>query len=312
MQGTITTGQGVAADFVAAVDALLTEALGFEPFPGTFNLRTDDPAAREAFPATILPYGGDEHCDGVHVRSCSVAGVRAAVLEPIVDGYPPEKVELVAPVRLRTLFGFEDGDTLSLGGADERWFPAGPTADATAVDEFDAVVFDLDGTLVDLDVDWPVVHDAVRDALSDVMDGPLRGYTRAEIMGLARETGRYGDLVDTIAEAEFVGARTATPLPLLSVLADLDCPVAVCTANAGAAAELALSRFDAIDAVDVIVARETVPQEKPHPRPLEAALAALSVRPGDALFVGDDRGDADTAGAAGASFLHPDQLVPEN
>lgn len=308
MNGTIRSGEGAAAGFVAAVQDRLAEALGFRPFPGTLNLSVDDRAAVDALPAQLLAEVGNDHCDGVRIRPCTVEGVRAAVLRPIVPDYPDERVELVAPVRLRTLFGFDDGDPAPLSPPEERWFPDGRAADAAALDEFDAVVFDLDGTLVDLDVDWPHVHDRVDDLLAGGIEGSVTDYTRPEVIDLARETGRYDALAALLEEHERTGAETAERLPLLDTVVDLDCPVGVCTANAASAARLALERFGALEAVDVIVARGTVREEKPDPRPLAHCLDGLDTAPGNAAFVGDERSDAETAVAAGTNFLHPDQL----
>jgi phosphoglycolate phosphatase len=307
MSATVETGVGEAADFVAAVQEELTAALGFRPFPGTLNVER---LAVEDLPERTLTAGGlsNEHCEGVVVRPCNVSGVRATVLRPLVEGYPESKVELLAPVQLRSVFDLEDGDTVPVSPAEETWHPDGATADPAALDEFDAVVFDLDGTLVELDVEWPTVHEKVTDLLGDVMDGPLGEYTRPEIIDLAREVGRYGELDRLLTEYEDEGAETAPRLPLLDVVDQLDCPVGVCTANALSSAERALERHGVLDAVDAIVARGTVEEEKPHPRPLYECLAGIAVAPGNAVFVGDEQSDAETAVAAGTSFLHPDQL----
>lgn len=308
MCANVVTGEGEAAGFVGAVADELTAALGFRPYPGTLNVDAID--GIDELPSETLTSGllSNEHCDGVVVRPCSVGGVRAAVLRPMVPDYPEGKIELVAPVRLRALFDLDDGDTVPVSSPAEAWHPDGPTVDPVGLDEFDAVVFDLDGTLVELDVDWPAVHEQVVDLLGDAMDGPLTDYTRPEIIGLAREVGRYEELDELLTEHEVDGAPTSPALELLDLLSDLDCPVGVCTANAMAAAEQALSAHGVRDHVDVIVARGTIPEEKPHPRPLRECLAGVAVAPGNAVFIGDEESDAETAVAAGSSFLHPEQF----
>ncbi len=308
MSAPVESGVGEAADFVATVEAELTTALGFRPFRGTLNLQSLP--IIEELPERTLTKGNlsNEHCDGVVVRPCNVAGVGAAVLRPLMESYPESKIELIAPVRFRSLFGLEDGDTVPVGPPEEVWNHDRPTANLEGLDQFDAVVFDLDGTLVDLDVDWPTVHEKVVDLLGDVMDGPLSEYTRPEITKLSREVGRYEELDRLLTDYEAEGAETAPRLPLLDVVDELDCAVGVCTANAMSAAERALSRDGLLDAVDVIVARGTVEEEKPHPRPLRECLAGVGVAPGNAVFIGDERSDATTATTAGSSFLHPEQF----
>jgi len=143
MHGPVETGEGAAAGFVAQVDDVLAAELGFEPFHGTLNVATAPPE-----PAVVLEELGDDHCEGVALTPCRVGGVRAAVLRPIVPGYPETKTELVAPVRLRSLFGLDPGDRVDLA-FDGSQSPSDRPVDPAALNEFDAVVFDLD-VLADL------------------------------------------------------------------------------------------------------------------------------------------------------------------
>lgn len=309
MRGTIVTGKGVAAGLVAHIEEQLVSTLGFHPYPGTMNLR--GVPSVEALPEHRV---GDvdialDNCDGIGLRPCSVGGVRAALVRPIAPGYPEWKSELVAPVHLRTLFGLADGDAVQLAPPDELWGD-GPEAAPTELDSFDAVVFDLDGTLVRLAVDWPTVRAEIRALFGPGMDPLAARRDRDDhdtLYDLAREHGVYDELLEVLAAHESAGADAGTPLPLLDCLTELDCPVGVCTKNALSAAERALDRFGV--SVDAIVARETVPEDKPHPRPLLVCLDALGVCPGDAAFVGDDPTDAETAARAGSSFLRADRLV---
>ena len=309
MRGTVDTGKGVAAGLVDHLEARLVDMLGFRPYPGTMNLRDvpglDDLPERRMGDVDIAL----ENCDGIGLRPCSVGGVRAAIVRPIAPGYPNWKSELVAPVHLRTLFGLEDGDAVELARPDDLWGD-GPHALPGELDEFDAVVFDLDGTLVHLEVDWPAVRAAIRELFGSGIDPLAARRDRDDhdtLYDLAREHGVYDDLLEVLAVYEQAGADDATPLPLLDYVGKLDCPVGVCTKNALSAAERALARFGV--SVDTIIARESVPEDKPHPRPLLACVDALGVGPGDTAFVGDDPTDAETAARAGSSFLRVDRLV---
>lgn len=171
-------------------------------------------------------------------------------------------------------------------------------------------MFDLDGTLVDLAVDWTTVHDEIDATLGDVLVHPVREHSQNELFAVAAAHGRDEDLAALIAAYEREGAATATDLAGVHTLTDRTVPVGICTANAVTAAEVALERFGVLDAVDVIVGRETVHPGKPDPGPLLECLTRLDVLPGDALFVGNERGDAETAARAAVSFLHVDQLWP--
>lgn len=309
MTATVVTGDGNAAAFIAATDRELTAILGFRPYPGTLNV--DQVAILDDLPSETVTTDGlvTDHCDGIVFRPCSIGGVRGSVLRPLVSNYPDDKVELVAPVRLRSVFDLDDGDDVPISMPDDIWHPDGPLATAKSLDEFDVVVFDLDGTLVDLDVDWPQVHEEIEALLSDVLDRPLQEFTRPGVMALAREAGRYNELDAFLAEHELKGAETASKLPLLEVLSAIERPVGICTANARTAAERALERYGMSTAVDALVGRDSVQEGKPNPRPLRECFARLGADSGNALFVGDERSDAETAVATGSSFLHPDQLT---
>lgn len=306
MQPTLVTGEGVGGQFVAAAEEELAGALGFRPFPGTLNL---EGASIEEFPAHTIDEVGDDYCDGVRLRDCCIAGVRAAVVKPFVPDYPPEKTEILAPVRLRSLFDFAEGDAIPLGPPDSLWPPAEQRTVPDALDQFDAVVFDLDGTLVDLATDWAAVRTEIESAVGDRLEGSIGEYDAPDLYRAAHKHGVYDDLVTILATHEREGAERATSRALLDALEDLSCPVGICTANDPDAADRALKQFGVRNAVDAIVGRDTVPEHKPAPEPLLTCLDNLDARPGDAVFVGDMRSDAETARRAGASFLASEQLT---
>jgi phosphoglycolate phosphatase len=303
MTPTITSGEGQAAQFVEGAADRFRDALVFDPFYGTLNLR-----GTESLPELTewIPWPGGEHCDGVAYEPCYVSGVRSAVIRPDVPGYPAEKAELLAPVRLRDLFVIEDGD--SLATSPEPWTETALTATAEHLDTFEVVVFDFDGTLAELAVDWPAVHEAIIDLLGDHLDRPLEEYDRREVFRLARAAHVYDDLEAVMAAAERDAVPDSTPRAELDVLRSLDCPIGICTANAAEPVRAFLTRHGLADAVDVVVARDTHPGDKPDPEPLADCVERLGGSPGNALFVGDERTDATTAGRAGTSFMKPAQL----
>lgn len=308
MNGTLTEGDGRAAGFVAAVADELAAELGFDPFHGTLNLLTDaaPPGATIRLDAFV-----DDHCDGLELSPCRLAGLRGAVLRPLVADYPADKVEVVAPVELRAVLAIEPGDDLRLTTADAVWPPSVRTADPDALGAFEAVVFDLDDTLLELGVDWERVVADIETLFGPVLEEPVRAYDEPQLLDLAREHGLYDDLERLLRDAEVAGADRSTRLPALDALHELSCPVGICTANSVPAAKRALESFDALGAVDAVVGRESVAASKPDPRPLQACLDRLEATPGNALFVGDAEADAGAAAGAGTSFLHPEQLWPD-
>jgi phosphoglycolate phosphatase len=165
---------------------------------------------------------------------------------------------------------------------------------------YEAIVYDLDGTLVHLDVDWGAVREACAAALRE------RGVDDdgADIWGLRELAADRGhlDAVDaTIAEFEREGAQTARRLALAEELPH-SVPVGVCSLNCAAACRAALELYDLHDHVDAVVGRDSHETVKPDPGPLLAAVEALGAAPERSLFVGDSDSDREAAQRAGLDF----------
>lgn len=162
------------------------------------------------------------------------------------------------------------------------------------------VVYDLDGTLVRLDVDWDAVAAEVGRVYETAGHTPPRDLWR--MLDEARDHGIAAEVEETIAAHERAGARTAVRLPLADELDGADGPVGVCSLNCEAACRIALETHGLASAVDVVVGRDTTTERKPHPEPLLAAVRGLELAPEQVVFVGDSARDARTADRAGTSF----------
>jgi phosphoglycolate phosphatase len=151
------------------------------------------------------------------------------------------------------------------------------------------LVFDLDGTLVHLDVDWSLVCDRLglgTEKIGDAIqrwvlagdDVPLAAVTRAELAGLGDRT---------------VAPAVATALDRLAARYAL----AVCTRNSRLVAERALAGVAAGRVT--IAGREDVRRLKPDPEGLNLLLGRHGVAPAHAALVGDTFHDVEAARAAG-------------
>lgn len=173
----------------------------------------------------------------------------------------------------------------------------------------EAVVFDLDGTLVRLAVDWPAVARELRALLADA-GVDAHGWSVWECYGRARDHGLEDAVESVLVEHEIAGAGAADRLPAADLVATLECPVGVCSLNAEAACRVALERHGLDGDVEAIVGRDTVDAVKPDPAPLLAALDALGGDPAAAVFVGDGTRDEETATRAGVAFAYVDAVAP--
>lgn len=129
LNGVIFSDLGQASSFMALdwVQKALEKSLGFSPFPATLNLR---PRAREDAQVweavqnesggVPLPPVNGGFCSArlyrvhIHRPAGSSDQVNGAVLLPDVRDYPKDKIEIIAPMRLKEAFGVEDGDQLTL------------------------------------------------------------------------------------------------------------------------------------------------------------------------------------------------------
>jgi phosphoglycolate phosphatase len=167
---------------------------------------------------------------------------------------------------------------------------------------YEAVVYDLDGTLVHLAVDWATVATDVIEVYEEA-GVDARGADLWNLLGQAADHGIAEAVEATISRHEHDGARNSRRLPLADDVAEQSVPVGVCSLNCEQACRIALDTHDLSDGVASVIGRDSVDTHKPDPKPLLATLSDLGVDPGEAVFVGDSARDGTTAERAGVDFL---------
>lgn len=177
-----------------------------------------------------------------------------------------------------------------------------PPFETTPLDEFDTVVWDLDGTLVRLLVDWDVVTGDVA-TVFETAGVDAGGIDLWEMLDLADESGLRDDVEAVIGDYERTGAERSERLPHAEFVGRFDAE-GVCSLNAERACRIALDVHDLASHVDAVVGRDTVATRKPDPAPLLETLNRLGADPDDAVFVGDSVRDAEAARRAGVAFRY--------
>ena len=177
-----------------------------------------------------------------------------------------------------------------------------------------AVLFDLDGVLVDSYEAWfQTVRGTARGfGLPDI---PRERFAGTWGQGISADLdlfpGRTYDEVAAAYERE-MPAQHATvvvnPEARVTLLAlrARGIPRACVTNTQVVLARAVLIAANLLDAFDDVQGARPSVREKPHPDLLLAALATLGHPPGGALMVGDSRFDEEGAAAARVPFLHYD------
>lgn len=186
-----------------------------------------------------------------------------------------------------------------------------------------AVLFDMDGTLVETDIDFVLMKQEML-ALANrfgVMDTKLEGMdillivdeivARLEAESRLHDAQRAKDeALKTLEMIEMFHAQTARPMPgaaeLLEALKYQGIKTGIITRNCRSVAEISLTKTKL--STDVLLTRDDVVNTKPHPDHIRHALALLDVRPYEAVMVGDHWMDVMGGRAAGTrtvGLLHP-------
>jgi phosphoglycolate phosphatase len=190
----------------------------------------------------------------------------------------------------------------------------------------DAVVFDMDGTLVQLTIDFEQMKAEVRDIAARY--GVEIDARRRELLALefiADAAAELGGRVpqraalfereahEAIEAIELEAAQRADLFPgvpaLLAWLRECGLQLGVITRNCRMAARTVLESIGPL--VGVVLTRDDVPAVKPDPLHLRQALDVLGVRGERSMMVGDHPMDVITGQAVGAftaGVLRPGEL----
>ena len=306
LSGRVVTGTGQAAGFTELTHAKrqFLEKLGIDAWPGTLNLKLDDADSLSGWrdlkngDGIVINSPDDNNC---HARSYPVQinrQVTGAIIFPEVNSYPDDQVEVIAPLSLRRHLSLNDGDRLSLNVL---------TPVRTS-----AVLFDLDGTLVDtvgafyllakttskefgLEISRSRMYETLNHGISyweHVVPATMKD-RQAMIDKLNhRAMQLWPDIMKDNARA-FPGVSET-----LSGLKTAGYTLGIVTGSGERSLNL-LYQQGVAGLFDSVVAAADVEKRKPDPEGLLKCLERMDVAPGDAVYVGDSVIDMQASRAAG-------------
>ena len=182
-----------------------------------------------------------------------------------------------------------------------------------ALSNIRAILFDLDGTLLDSAPDLGAAADQMRVArgmpsLPLDMYRPMAGAGARGMIGIAfgiapGEPG-YMELRDEFFSnyEQYLTQRTRPfegVAQMITRIVALGLPWGVVTNKSARFAEPLTRQMDLFASSATLICGDTTPFSKPHPEPLFEASRRLNVRPEHCLYVGDDERDIVAGLAAG-------------
>jgi phosphoglycolate phosphatase len=177
-----------------------------------------------------------------------------------------------------------------------------------------AVVFDLDGTIVDFKLDYkasraeiiqylreeglPQSMFSIKDNLFDILNKVeifLKNHRKAKHVEKVKRS------IFSVAEKyEMEAARATSIIPgirevLKTLKEEMKMKLALFTVNGKNSVNHILQAFNLKRYFDAVITRDDVPMVKPNPIHLKTALDALKVKPKEAIVVGDSVWDIKSA-----------------
>ncbi len=169
-----------------------------------------------------------------------------------------------------------------------------------------AVIFDFDGVLAKIQVDWPALKNELRELITNET-GECEELTPFDMRlntilrpASARLIKKVNQTIESY-EVNGSGRHLIYPeiLAMARKLADSGVPLFICSSNTRKVIENILQKTGTFACFRQIVSREDIHQRKPDPEGLLKILAENDLNPKEVLFIGDRDIDLQAGSSAG-------------
>ncbi len=324
LKGKIVSGVKKAVFFVQLdwVQDQCLEKLGFNPYPGTLNLEVSS----KYIPVIEAMYKQDgieltspdpAFCSGKVLRA-NIKGISGAIMIPEekVRAHGNNIVEVIAPQRLKNSLGVEEGEMVSLN----VYFPQSQKVKEKI--NIDAVIFDLDGTLIDSTEIYFKIFETIFDNLE------IQHLPRKDVLNAAQDGEFSWDDVlpkeiinrkdEIISEAkklrnEYYLEKFSKELEIIKGSDEILKKIASSPMKLGLVTTTPrqdlihklhpLKRAGVDNLFEVIITTDDVKEKKPAPEPLVECGKRLGVDMKRCVYIGDALVDVRAGKAAGMKTI---------
>jgi len=324
IKGRIVSGLKKAAFFVQLdwVQEQCSEKLGFTPYPGTLNLELSSEYVSvieeiQKLDGIELTSPDPAFCSG-KVLHANIEGISGAIMIPAdeVRIHKNNIVEVIASQRLKDVLNVEEGDYISLN---VDLHQSQKIKERLRVD---AVIFDLDGTLIDSTEIYFKIFETIFDNLDiphiprvNVLNAAQNGEfnwddvlpmeiidRKEEIMTEAKKLRNEFYLKDIRKELELV--KGADHILRKVASSSMKLALVTTTPRQDLIHKLyPLKRENVDNLFEVIITTDDVKKIKPSPEPLVQCGERLGVGMDRCVYVGDARIDIRAGKAAGMKTI---------
>lgn len=182
----------------------------------------------------------------------------------------------------------------------------------SAVNNYSKIIWDFDGTIATLHVDWAGLRSALEAALRERDPAAADSAQRLnEYYAALCKRGARSEALAIIDTYESVADYTVVQ-ESVDWLTSADCypqtDMAIVSDNLHATIERALAELGVLDRFAIIIAKDDVMESKPHPEGVYSAMKALA--DSDKMhyrMIGNSETDVQTAESAGIAYA----IIPE-